>query len=61
MKTTKKKKYEVPTLTAVIFKTEQGFAESIGKLGLTSLDGSKTLEGRTNGGNWGGTSDDSWF
>ena len=57
-----KKQYESPRLTVVTIKVEQGYANSTkGGLGLSSGHGKKTIEDRTDGGNWGGASNDSWF
>lgn len=55
-----KKQYESPRLTVVTIKVEQGYASTKG-LGLSSGHGKKTIEDRTDGGNWGGASNDSWF
>ncbi len=54
-----KKQYESPRLTVVTIKVEQGYATT--GLGLSSGHGKKTIEDRTDGGNWGGASNDSWF
>lgn len=54
-----KKQYEVPQLTVVTFKMETGYAESGKKLGLAGGKGSKSLEDRQDGGNWGDS--DGWF
>ena len=60
MENQQKKQYEVPQLTVVTFKTEQGYATSgPNSLGMGSGKGSKSLEDRQDGGNWGGT--DGWF
>ena len=56
-----KKEYEAPVLTVVTFQVEQGYANSTKSLGLSTGHGKKTLESRTDGGNWGGSDDDSWF
>ena len=59
METKTRKQYEAPQLTVVTFKTEQGYANSQPKLSLSNGTGSKSLEGRENGGNWGNS--DGWF
>ena len=57
MKKQERKVYLVPQLVVVEFKTEKGYADSKG-LGLIVGKGSKDLEGREDGGDWG---DGSWF
>lgn len=57
-----KKDYEAPQLTVVEFRTECGYANSTPakyQLGLSSGRGQKSLEDRTDGGNWGNS--DGWF
>ena len=59
--TTKKRIYEAPQMAVATVKTEQGYANS--QLGLLALSiqicnegkGSKFLENRTDGGDWGGS------
>ena len=59
MDTKTKKRYEEPKLTVVTFVMERGYADSVTRLGLAPSKGNKSLEGREEGGNWGGS--DGWF
>lgn len=53
----KKKDYQAPQLTVVLFRSERGYASSPFALGLVEHQGSKNIEQREESGFWGSESE----